>query len=92
MTSARNDVLMLLKRSEPLAPSTVATRLALPYERTKKAMQRLARAGELERDTDGRYRVRDRDTAAPNGPRIRILRDAWEEPPPTPRWLERWLS
>ena len=45
--STKHDVLELLKRSDPLTPTEVATRLGLPYQRTKKAMQRMASTGVL---------------------------------------------
>src|SRR4051812_32909699 len=59
---------------------------ALPYERTKQCMQCMARAGELVQDNDARchpLRSPDRDT--PSGPRIRVMREQWEYPPPPPR-------
>ena len=57
--STKTDVLDVVRRSdEPLRPSEIATRLGLGYERTKKCMQRMARAGELHTDGTGRYSAR----------------------------------
>jgi hypothetical protein len=91
--STRDSVLELLRRSEvPLKPNEVATTLGLGYDRTKKAMQRMARAGELTTDGTGHYSARvphgkQRDTS---GPHIRMDREEWENPSPPSRLRRRW--
>jgi hypothetical protein len=94
VVTTRTDVLELMRQSGPLTPRQVATRLALSYERTKKAMQRMAKAGELHTDGTGSYSLpvpsdtNQRDTRT--APRILVLQEHWEDAPPAPRLRRRW--
>ena len=74
-------------------PTDIATRLGLPRERVKKTCQRLSNDGLLTGDTEGRYRLAGGDTPTNTGdtsPRVRTTeRDAWADPPRSPRFIER---
>ena len=53
--NTKERVLELVRAAGPLTPAQAAETLGLGYERTKKAMQRMARAGELHTYGTGTY-------------------------------------